>query len=181
MFDHDPYAALQTLKPMAGFTLVSADFDDGAELPPPLCAAGPGAGDRSPQLSWSGFPPGTQSFALTCFDPDAPTGSGWWHWAVANLPATVTSLEPDAGEPGALKLPAGALVLPNEDGERRYAGSAPPPGTGVHRYMFVVHALDVPRLSIDPEATPANLAIQCFFHGVGRAVLTGTAVNPADA
>jgi Raf kinase inhibitor-like YbhB/YbcL family protein len=181
MFDYDPYAALQTLKPMASFALTSTDFDDGDPLPLALRASGKGAGDRSPQLSWSGFPPETQSFAVTCFDPDAPTGSGWWHWAVANLSASVTSLDADAGEPGALKLPAGAVVLPNEDGERRYAGAAPPAGTGVHRYVFVVHALDVPRVAVDPEATPANLTIQCFFHGIARAALTGTAVNPTDA
>ena len=181
MFDYDPYAALQQLKPIGVFTLESADFSDGDPLPAALRATGPGAGDRSPQLSWSGFPASAQSFAVTCFDPDAPSGSGWWHWAVANLPAGVTSLPPDAGEPGSVLLPHGALVLRNEDGERRYVGSGPPPGTGVHRYMFVVHALDVPRLGLGPDATPAVLGAQCFFPGIARATLTGTAVNPADA
>jgi Raf kinase inhibitor-like YbhB/YbcL family protein len=175
MLDYDPYAALQALKPMGSFTLESSDFRDGQQLPLPLRASGPGAGDRSPQLSWSGFPDGTRSFAVTCFDPDAPSASGWWHWAVANLPATVTSLQADAGEPGGLKLPTGALVLPNEYGERRFAGAAAPPGTGVHRYFFVVHALDVPRLDLTSDATPANLGSRCFFHGLARGILMGTA------
>ena len=178
MLDYDPYAALQALKPMPSFTLTSADFADGEELPLPLRATGHGAGDRSPQLSWWGFPSSTQSFTVTCFDPDAPSGSGWWHWAVANIPVSVTSLDADAGEPGGLKLPHGALVLRNEDGERRYVGSGPPPGTGVHRYFFVVHAIDRARLSIDPDSTAAVLGAQCFFHGLARAVLTGTAEHP---
>ena len=180
MLDYDPYAALQALKPMGSFTLESTDFRDGEPLPPALHATGPGAGDRSPQLSWSGFPAETRSFAVTCFDPDSPSASGWWHWAVANLPATITSLAADAGEPGGAKLPSGALVLRNEDGERCYTGATPPPGTGVHRYMFVVHALDVPRLELAPDASPANLGSRCFFHGLARAILTGTAVNPND-
>lgn len=175
MLDYDPYAALQALKPMGSFTLESSDFRDGEQLPLPLRASGAGAGDRSPQLSWSGFPADTRGFAVTCFDPDAPSASGWWHWAVANLPATVTSLQADAGEPGGLKLPSGALVLANEDGERRYTGSSPPPGTGVHRYFFVVHALDVPRLDLTSDATPATLGTKCFFHGLARGILVGTA------
>ena len=178
MLEYDPYAALQALKPMPSFTLTSADFVDGEELPLPLRASGRGAGDRSPQLSWSGFPPSTQSFAVTCFDPDAPSGSGWWHWAVANIPVGVTSLDPGAGEPGGIKLPHGALVLRNEDGERRYVGSGPPPGTGVHRYFFVVHAIDRARLSIDADSTAAALSLQCFFHGLARAVLIGTGEHP---
>ena len=175
MLDYDPYAALQALKPMPSFSLTSADFADGEPLPLSLRASGRGAGDRSPQLSWSGFPPATQSFAVSCFDPDAPSGSGWWHWAVANIPASVTSLDADAGEPGGLKLPHGALVLRNEYGDRRYVGSGPPPRTGVHRYFFVVHALDVARLAVDPDSTPAILGAQCFFHGLARAMLIGTA------
>ena len=115
---------------------------------------------------------------MTCFDADAPSGSGWWHWAVANIPASVTSLDADAGAPGGVKLPHGALVLRNEDGERRYAGSSPPPGTGVHRYFFVVHATDRAHLSVDPDSTPAVLSLQCFFHGLARAVLIGTAEHP---
>jgi Raf kinase inhibitor-like YbhB/YbcL family protein len=133
--------------------------------------------DRSPQLSWAGFPASTRSFAVTCLDPDAPSGSGWWHWSVANLPVSVTSLEAGAGGPGGPPLPDGALVLRNEDGWAGFVGAAPPRGTGVHRYLFVVHALDVPGLELDADASPAILGARCFFHAVGRGILTGTATR----
>ena len=115
---------------------------------------------------------------MTCLDPDAPSGSGWWHWSVANLPVSVTSLEAGAGAPGGPPLPEGALVLRNEEGSRGFIGAAPPRGTGVHRYLFVVHALDRARLSIDADSTAAALSLQCFFHGLARAVLIGTAEHP---
>ena len=181
MLEVDPYAALQALRPVGRFELTSADFADGEPLPPPLRASGEGAGDRSPQLSWSGFPPGTGSFTVTCYDPDAPSVSGWWHWAVANIPAEVSSLPRGAGEAGGFRLPPGALVLGNETGEHRYVGSSPPAGTGVHRYFFVVTALDVPRLDLDPDATPAVLGARSFRHTLARGILVGTAVHPDDA
>ena len=175
MLDFDPYAVLQQLKPMGVFSLTSRDVEHGHELPRAHWGAGAGGRDASPQLSWSGFPPGTASFAVTCFDPDAPSASGWWHWAVANLPGDVTSLETDAGAAGAAGLPAGALVLPNDDRERRYAGPTPPRGTGVHRYFFAVTALDVPRVEVAPNATTAVLGMRLHFHGIARGILIGTA------
>ncbi|MFK4731526.1 YbhB/YbcL family Raf kinase inhibitor-like protein [Agromyces mediolanus] len=185
MFDFDPYEQLQKLRPMGSFALTSADLEPGQPLAEAQRGAGRGGGDVSPQLNWSGFPAETKSFAVTCFDADAPTGSGWWHWAVANIPASVTSLAAGAGAPDALAtgaLPAGALVLQNENREPRYRGSGPPAGSGVHRYYFAVHALDVPHLDLDPAvATPAVLGFNCFFHGLARGILIGTDVNPADA
>lgn len=185
MFDHDPYEQLQRLRPIDSFTLSSTDLADGEPLGAAQRGSGRGGDDVSPQLSWSGFPAGTKSFAVTCFDPDAPSGAGWWHWAVANLPASTTSLETGAGAPDALArglLPEGAIVLENEYREPRYRGSGPPPGTGVHRYFFVVHALGVPRLDVDAATTtPTVLSAQCFFNSLARAVLVGTDVNPADA
>ena len=175
MLDVDPYEALQRLRPIGTFTVTSADVGDGQPLARPQWSSGAGGVDRSPQLSWSGFPAATRSFAVTCLDPDAPSGSGWWHWAVANIPASVTSLEAGAGAPGGPPLPAGTLVLKNEDGERGFGGAAPPRGTGTHRYVFVVHALDVPGLELDPDVTPAVLGMRCFAHGIARGILVGTA------
>jgi Raf kinase inhibitor-like YbhB/YbcL family protein len=185
MFDHDPYEQLQRLRPVGSFRVTSTDLANGAPLADAQRGAGRGGRDVSPQLSWSEFPAETQSFAVTCFDPDAPSGAGWWHWAVANLPASTTSLEAGAGALDAAErglLPDGAVVLENEYREPCYRGSGPPAGTGVHRYFFVVHALAVPRLDVDPATTtPTVLSAQCFFNSLARAVLVGTDVNPADA
>ncbi|TFD89867.1 YbhB/YbcL family Raf kinase inhibitor-like protein [Cryobacterium serini] len=152
------------------FSLTSTDMTDGGPLRPAQYSAEAGGADVSPQLSWSGYPPETQSFALTVYDPDAPTGSGFWHWAVANLSVAVTSL-PSGGA-----LPAGALVLPNEMRLTSFAGAAPPPGTGTHRYQFIVHAVDVPTLDLDPQSTPGVLGFNLHFHTLARAVLEATGI-----
>lgn len=177
MLDYDPYDALQRARPVAAFSVTSTDFEPGGPLPRAQLAASAGGADRSPQLSWSGFPAGTRSFVVTCFDPDAPSASGWWHWVVANIPASVTGLESDAGAAGGANLPPGAIMLRNEDGEAAYSGGGPPRGTGVHRYMFVVHALDVPSFDLDPDASPASLGTRCYFHALGRGILVGTATR----
>lgn len=171
----NPYAGM----PQVGaFALTSTDIQDGEPLPAELYGAHAGGSNRSPQLSWSGFPAETQSFAVTCFDPDAPTGSGFWHWAVANIPATVTELAAGAGapagEPGSELLPAGALTLPNERREPAFRGAAPPAGTGVHHYWFVVHALNVDRIDVDPEATPAILGFMMREAVLARAIIVAT-------
>lgn len=177
MLDVDPYQALQRLRPVDTFTVTSTDLQEGGALARPQWSSAAGGVDRSPQLSWSGFPAATRSFAVTCLDPDAPSGSGWWHWSVANIPVSVTSLEAGVGGPGGPSLPDGTLVLRNEEGSRGFIGAAPPRGTGVHRYLFVVHALDVPGLEIDADASPAILGARCFFHGLARGILTGTATR----
>lgn len=166
----DPYALLSQV---AEFRVTSQDVSDGAMLPKAQVSGLMGAGgeDISPQLAWSGFPAGTRSFAVTCYDPDAPTGSGFWHWAVANLPVDTTELSADAGNPGAGLLPRSALVLRNDAGMARYVGAAPPDGHGMHRYFFVVHAVDVDSLDIGVDATPAFLGFNLFSHTVGRAVI----------
>ena len=153
------------------FVLTSTDMTDGGPLRPAQYGAGAGGADISPQLAWSGFPPETQSFALTVYDPDAPTGSGFWHWAVANLPVSVTELSA-----GVDALPAGALVLPNELRLTSFVGAGPPPGTGTHRYQFIVHAVDVAVLELDPASTPAVLGFNLHFHTLARAVLEATGV-----
>lgn len=168
---HDPYAALPSLP---SFTLRSNDVADGETLATPHRSGifGAGGEDRSPHLSWAGFPAETKSFAVTCFDPDAPTASGFWHWAVFDIPASVTELASGAGDASGSGLPASAITLKNDGGIKQYLGAAPPAGHGPHRYYFVVHAVDVESLGIDPESTPAFLGFNLFSHTIGRAVIT---------
>ncbi|TCP57254.1 hypothetical protein EV191_1011207 [Tamaricihabitans halophyticus] len=167
----NPYDFLPALP---SFQVTSADLTDGQQLGNAQVSGimGAGGSDVSPQLSWSGFPAETKSFAVTCFDPDAPTASGFWHWAVLDIPASVTELAADAGGEDGAKLPAGAITLPNDAGARRYIGAAPPAGHGPHRYMFVVHAVDVEQLGIT-DGTPAFLGFNLFSHGIARATITG--------
>ena len=164
--DYDPYARLDAVP---SFPLASEDITDRQPLPAALFGEDVGGQDRSPQLTWSDAPAGTKSFAVTMYDPDAPTGSGFWHWAVADIPASVTSLA------GGASAPEGAVVLKNELRQPGFVGANPPEGTGVHRYFVVVHAVDVESLGVDPEITPAVLGFNLHFHTLGRAILVGTA------
>ena len=169
-----PYNPYDFLPKLPGFTVTSADLTDGEALKKAQVSGIMGAGgeDLSPQLSWSGFPEQTRSFAVTAFDPDAPTASGFWHWAVANLPATVSELPTGVGDGSS--LPGDALTLRNDAGIRRYVGAAPPAGHGVHRYFFVVHAVNQERLDIGEDASAAFLGFNLFMHSIARAVIHGT-------
>lgn len=171
-----PPSPYDFLPSVASFTLTSADVTDGKGLARPQVSGifGAGGEDVSPQLAWSGFPAGTRSFAVTVFDPDAPTASGFWHWAVCNIPASVTSLEAGAGNPEARKLPEGAVTLRNDGGGLRYIGAAPPPGHGPHRYFVCVHAVDVEKLDVDASSSPALLGFNLFGHTLARAFLVPT-------
>lgn len=163
------------LPEVPAFTLTSSDISDGKTLAEPQRSGAfgvPGGEDRSPQLAWSGAPEGTRSYVITCYDPDAPTGSGFWHWAVADIPADVTELPAGAGTPGGADLPAGAVTLANDAGMQGFLGAAPPPGHGEHRYYFTVHAVDVDSLELPEGATPAFLGFNLFSHTVGRATIT---------
>jgi hypothetical protein len=165
------------LPEVPSFTLTSTDISDGKRLPDQHASAifgVDGGADVSPQLSWSGAPAGTHSYAVTCYDPDAPTGSGFWHWAVANLPASLTELPTGAGTPGSSDLPDGALTLANDAGIKGFVGAGPPPGHGEHRYYFTVHAVDVPALELPEGATPAFLGFNLFSHTLARATLLAT-------
>ena len=167
---HDPYSELPAVP---SFTLTSEDVADGQEMPPAQRSGQSGAQDVSPQLTWSGFPPETKSFAVTMYDPDAPTASGFWHWAAFNIPADVTSLPAGAGAPDGSALPPGVVQLKNDAGMAGFMGAAPPPGHHPHRYMVVVHAVDVEKLDIPAEATPAILGFNLFTHTLARARITG--------
>jgi Raf kinase inhibitor-like YbhB/YbcL family protein len=161
----DPYSLLPAVPT---FTVTSDDIADGQPMEQRFAHPGVGGENVSPQLSWSGFPSGTNGFVVTCLDPDAPTGSGFWHWSAVNLPASVTSLATGAG------LPDGAFCVRNDYGEREYGGPWPPAGDRPHRYFFAVHAIDVDRLDVTPDASPAYVGFNLAFHTLARAVITPT-------
>jgi Raf kinase inhibitor-like YbhB/YbcL family protein len=161
------------LPEVTDFDLESPDFPAGGSLPDSARADG---GNRSPALRWNGAPAGTKSFALTVYDPDAPTGSGFWHWAVYNIPAGVTELPAGTGNG---ELPPSAVTLRNELGTEEYTGAAPPPGDGQHRYFFTVSALDIGELDVPAGATPAVLGFILRGNIIGRAQLIGLAETPA--
>ncbi|MCK9793800.1 YbhB/YbcL family Raf kinase inhibitor-like protein [Isoptericola sp. 4D.3] len=164
----DPYSLLPV---PATFALTSPDIADGEPLDADFSVDG---ANVSPALAWSGAPEGTRSFVVSCFDPDAPTPSGYWHWTMADVPASVTSLPRGAGDPDGSGLPAGAFHVPSDGGRLGFEGAGPPPGDHAHRYVFAVHALDVPSLGLDATNSPVHVAFNVFFHTLGRAVLTGT-------
>jgi len=163
----DPY----TLLPAApSFDVRSDDLEEGAPLGEAHVAD---AGNTSPHLAWSGVPDGTESFVVTCFDPDAPTPSGFWHWVVVDLPADTTELAGGAGASDD-SLPGKAFHVRNDGGERGFMGAAPPEGDQVHRYYFVVHAVSEPSLGVDADASPAVVSFNLAFKALGRAILHGT-------
>jgi Raf kinase inhibitor-like YbhB/YbcL family protein len=175
MSERDVFAGLPRVP---SFTLTSHDVEDGRPLSPAQRSGVlgvPGGADVSPHLSWTGAPDGVKSYAVTVFDPDAPTGSGFWHWAVADIPGTVHELPSGAGNGKGDLLPASAIQVPNDLRAARYIGAAPPPGTGVHHYLIVVHALDVERIGVDADSTPAFLGFNIAGHILARAVLRPTA------
>ncbi|XVV15525.1 YbhB/YbcL family Raf kinase inhibitor-like protein [Actinoplanes sp. CA-131856] len=170
------------LPQVPSFDVTSDAAVDGKALPPAQMSGAfgvPGGQDVSPGLSWTGAPEGTKSFAVTVFDPDAPTMSGFWHWAVANIPAAVTALPAGAGDSTGSGLPEGAVQLSNDAGLRQYVGAAPPAGHGEHRYFITVHALDVEDIGVPAGATPALLGFTMTGHILGRATIVATAETPA--
>ena len=167
------YNTYDSLPPSASFSVTSTDITNGGVMPPPQLSKAfgvEGGEDVSPSLSWSGFSPETKSFAVTCYDPDAPTVSGFWHWVVYDIPASVTQLDTGAVTQGRSDLlPEGAKTIKNDAGFAGFLGAAPPPGHGSHRYIFCVTALPVEHLPID-DATTTSASV-CHFNMFGVGVL----------
>jgi len=163
----DPYPLLPAAD---SFHVGSDDVTDGQPLKDDQVAD---KGNVSPQLSWEGAPAGTKSYTVTCFDPDAPTPSGFWHWVLVDLPADVTSLDAGAGAEGA-SLPGGAFMVRNDAGTHAFTGAAPPQGDQVHRYYFVVHAVGEDSLGVDADASPAVVSFNLASKTLGRAIVHGT-------
>ncbi|WP_047244152.1 kinase inhibitor [Chromobacterium subtsugae] len=159
----------------AGFQLSSETIADGKPLTARQVYQGFGCegGNVSPQLSWRGAPAGTKSFAVTVYDPDAPTGSGWWHWTVVNLPANVHALPEGAGSAGG-QLPAGAVQGRTDFGESRFGGACPPVGDKPHRYQFTVWALKTDKLLVDANASGALVGFMLNANALAKASLTAT-------
>lgn len=161
----DPYAPL---KDLPSFPLRSDDFSDGDRLDEALAAPS----NINPHLQWSDLPEGTKSVALTCFDPDAPTASGYWHWAVLNIPVEVTELPRGEAEK-VLQEHAEVITLKGDSGVRGYYGPQPPEGHGPHRYLFAIHAVDTERLDVEEDNTATVLGFNLYFHSIARSVLWG--------
>jgi len=163
---------------MADLKLTSASFADGDYLGADHILSeaygfGCAGGNKSPKLAWSGAPAGTRSFALTCFDPDAPTGSGFWHWVVVNIPPATTSLALDAGNPASGKLPAGALQTRTDFGAPGYGGPCPPEGDHPHRYLFTLHAVGVEALPVETDTSAAVVGFMLHFNTLAKSSLMG--------
>lgn len=152
------------LPEVPAFTVTSEDFADGERLDDAFAYSG---GNQSPQLSWSGAPEGTRSFAITCFDPDAPTGCGFWHWFAIGVPAETTSVARGEAAPG-------KHAARNDFGNDGYDGPAPPEGDREHRYIFAVHALDTDDTGVPAGASPTYASFVHVGHTIARATITGT-------
>lgn len=141
----------------SSFTLFSSDIAANEFMSSQFEFTGFGCdgGDQSPNLQWTDAPTGTKSFAITAYDPDAPTGSGWWHWQLVNIPVTVTELSTNAGSVSVDLAPTGSQQIVNDYGSAGFGGACPPAGHGAHRYQFTVHALSVERLDLPENASGA--------------------------
>src|SRR4029077_2385771 len=159
------------------FTVSSNSFKDGDYLPSDFILSadfgfGCAGGNKSPHLKWSGVPEGTKSFAITCYDPDAPTGSGFWHWLGGNIPASVSELAEGAGSAGG-KLPPGALQTRTDFGAPGYGGPCPPPGDHPHRYLFTVFAVKADKLDVKPDTSAAVVGFNLHFNTLAKAQIMG--------
>jgi Raf kinase inhibitor-like YbhB/YbcL family protein len=165
---------LTAAEPAGKLTLSSTDIAPGGHIADAQVFNGFGCkgANVSPALSWSGAPSGTKSFALLVHDPDAPTGSGWWHWVVYNIPAGTSSLPQGAGDPQQHLLPPGAMQGRTDFGSAGYGGPCPPPGAP-HHYHFRLYALKVAKLDLPNDATAAFVAFNVHAQSLAQAELTG--------
>jgi Raf kinase inhibitor-like YbhB/YbcL family protein len=153
-------------------TLSSNDVTDGGTLDMAQVYNGCGGGNVSPHLTWSGAPEGTKSFAVTVYDPDAPTGSGWWHWQAFNISPDVSELSTGASMTDA--MPAGAVENTNDYDEQGFGGACPPEGDPPHRYIFTVFALDVEALPLTEKDSAAKVGFHLNAHKLDSASITAT-------
>ena len=161
------------LPPVPAFSLQSNDVADGEMIGDAQVYSGFGMTGQniSPHLRWHGFPADTQGFAVTCYDPDAPTGSGFWHMLLIDVPASVTELATGAVSGDLSGLPAGSFCVRNDYGSKDFGGAAPPAGDPPHRYVFAVHAVDSEKLGIDSDVSPAVAGFNLRFHTIARGLL----------
>jgi Raf kinase inhibitor-like YbhB/YbcL family protein len=167
----DPY---EFLPRVPSFRVISTTVRNGHPLPTAQLSGifgVPGGKDISPELSWSGFPKQTKSFVVSMYDPEAPTGSGFWHWIVEDIPATTTSLPENAGALDSSTLPAGAIQLDGDAGVAHYIGGAPPAGSGVHDYYITVTALNESSTGLGTTTSGALLGFEIDSHTIARATL----------
>lgn len=157
----------------AEMMLTSSDLTNGHAMPKAQVFNSFGCtGDNlSPQLAWSGVPNEAKSLALTVYDPDAPTGSGWWHWVAFNLPTTVHELPTNASKEA---MPDGAVQSLTDFGSAGYGGACPPAGDAPHHYIFTLYALDTPSLPLDENASGAMVGYYLNQHKIDAAQLTVT-------
>lgn len=162
------------------FTVSTPAFRPGGTIPMAQVLNGLGCtgGDRSPALSWSGAPAGTESYAVTMYDPDAPTGSGWWHWTVFNIPASVHGLVAGAGDAGSHSLPPGAGEGRTDFGFSHYGGPCPPVGDQPHRYVITVYALKTPHLALDAQSSGALVGFMLHANVLATAQIVGRYGRP---
>lgn len=153
------------------FTLKSEDLSGQIQNQQVFNSFGCSGGNKSPQLSWENAPEGTKSFAVTMYDPDAPTGSGWWHWVVFNINPSVNELKQNAGNPNEKLLPKGAIQSVTDFGSIGYGGPCPPQGDTPHRYIFTVYALKVDKLELDEKASPAMVGFYLNANALAKASL----------
>ncbi len=151
------------------FTLSSADVGGQATTRQVFKGFGCAGENISPQLSWKNAPKATKSFAVTMYDPDAPTGSGWWHWLVFDIPASVNQLPSGAGNPAKHLMPSGAVQSMTDFGQIGYGGPCPPKGDGAHAYVITVYALDTKHLGPDQKTNPAQVGFNINAHTIARA------------
>lgn len=155
------------------FEVTSKDIQAGKPMPKAQEYKGFGCdgGNISPELAWRDVPKGTKSFAVTVYDPDAPTGSGWWHWVIFNIPANVHKLPTGAGNPDSGLAPKGSLQSRTDYGKAGFGGACPPKGDAAHHYKFRVYALDVEQLNLSPDSSAALVGFNINAHKLGVAEL----------
>jgi Raf kinase inhibitor-like YbhB/YbcL family protein len=161
-------------KTAQAFSLASTEVQPDTQMPQrfEFNDFGANGDNESPELHWTGAPADAQSFAVTCYDPDAPTGSGWWHWLVVDIPANVRQLAPNAGAVGDARLPQGATHVRMDFGYAGWGGLCPPPGDKPHRYIFTVFALNTAKLPIPQDATAALAGFMIGAHKIASATFT---------